>query len=194
MSVDARRSAIIDTRPWEQFRAGHVPGSLSFPLGKAFNTDAGSMVRDTEDIYLVVAERRLEEVVRDLVRVGLDRILGWCPPEEFAHVDRSALSTIDEIGVDRALGLVESGRVAVLDVRQATEFADGHVPGATNIAHTRLGGRMNEIPRGKRLLVHCRSGARSARAVAFLKRAGYDVVNLKGGMLAWEQSAARVEH
>jgi rhodanese-related sulfurtransferase len=58
----------------------------------------------------------------------------------------------------------------------------------------RLAGRMDEVPEGGQLLVNCRSGARSARASAYLKRAGYDVVNLKGGMLAWEKSTATVEN
>jgi hydroxyacylglutathione hydrolase len=191
--LDAKAVAIIDTRGWDAFRAGHIPGSLSFPLTKSFNTDAGSMVRDTEDIYLVIEGSELEEAVRDLIRVGLDRIKGWIPPAEVNAAPKAQLATLDEISIDDAVGLVASHSVAALDVRRATEFAGGHLPGAVNIAHTRLAGRMDEVPRGSKLLVNCRSGARSARAAAFLKRAGYNVVNLKGGMLAWEKSAAAVE-
>ena len=189
--LDASAVAIIDTRAWETFRAGHVPGSLSFPLTSSFNTDAGSMVKDTEDLYLVIDERRLEEAIRDLIRIGLDRIKGWCPADEVSAL--GSLATIDEVAVDEAIGLVESHAVKVLDVRRQTEFAGGHLPGALNIAHTRLAGRLGEAPQDERLLVNCRSGVRSARASAYLSRAGYDVVNLQGGMLAWEKSAAAVE-
>ncbi len=191
--VDAKSAAIIDTRPWEQFRAGHLPGSLSFPLTKSFNTDAGSMVKDTEDIHLVVEHERLEEAVRDLIRVGLDRIKGWCDPSDVSRGDARSLATIEEINPEDAAGLVESGEVCVLDVRRAAEFAGGHLPGATNVAHTRLAARMDEVPTGGKLLVNCRSGSRSARASAYLAREGFQVVNLKGGMLAWEQKAAPVE-
>jgi len=190
-SLDPDSVAIVDTRAWDQFRAGHIPGSLSFPLTKSFNTDAGSMVRDTEDIYLVVDPERLEEAIRDLVRIGLDRIKGWCPPDEITT--SSGLNTIDEIDVEDAIGLMESRDIGVLDVRRRTEFDEGHLPGALSIAHTRLAGRIDEVPRDTRLLVNCRSGARSARASAYLKRAGWDVINLKGGMLAWEKAAATVE-
>jgi hydroxyacylglutathione hydrolase len=135
----------------------------------------------------------LDEAIRDLIRVGLDNIKGWCPASEVGVMP--GLATIDEVDVDEAVSaLVESHQVKVLDVRRQTEFAGGHLPGAVNVAHTRLAGRMDEVPEGGRLLVNCRSGARSARASAYLKRAGYDVVNLKGGMLAWEKSTASVEN
>ncbi len=190
-TLDAKVVAIIDTRAWDDFRSGHVPGSLSFPLSKSFNTDAGSMVLDTEDMYLVIEESNLEEAIRDLIRVGLDRFKGWCPASEVSATP--GLATIDQVSVREALGLVESRQVAVLDVRRATEFAGGHLPGAVNIAHTRLAGRMDEVPTGSKLLVNCRSGVRSARASAYLARQDIDVINLEGGMLAWEQSAAAVE-
>jgi len=191
--VDATAVAIADTRPWDEFRAGHVPGSLSFPLIRSFNTDAGSMIRDTQDIYLVIEEDRLEEAVRDLVRIGLDRLRGWCPASELARAEPDSLATIREVSVDEAVGRMESDRWGVLDVRRATEHAEGHIPGSTNIAHTRLMGRLDEVPNDTELLVHCRSGERSARATAFLQRAGYRVVNLRGGFLAWERAAATVE-
>ncbi|MGE0480841.1 MAG: rhodanese-like domain-containing protein [Phycisphaerae bacterium] len=184
--LDARQVAIVDTRPWSEFRAGHIPGALSFPLSRSFNTDAGSMVREDEEIYLVIDPARLEEAIRDLIRVGLDRIKGWCPAAEVAAAG-APLATIREIDAQAADALVRGGRVRVLDVRRATEFDEGHIPSATNIAHTRLAARMNETPRDKPLLVHCRSGARSARACAFLQRAGLEVMNLAGGMLAWDE-------
>lgn len=189
--LDASSVAIVDTRNWDDFRSGHIEGSLSFPLTKSFNTDAGSMVRDSDEIYLVIDEDQLDEAIRDLIRVGLDNIKGWCPADEVAAFP--GLATIDEVSVEEAIGLLKSHQVNLLDVRRQTEFAGGHLPGAFNVAHTRLAGRIDEVPQGGRILVNCRSGARSARASAFLKRAGYDVVNLKGGMLAWEQSTGAVE-
>lgn len=193
-ALDPKSVAIIDTRAWDSFRDGHIPGSLSFPLIKSFNTDAGSMVRDTEDIYLIIEEAELEAAVRDLVRVGLDRFKGWVPPSEIETAPADRLATIGETTVEEAVGMVESRQVAVLDVRRATEFAGGHLPSATNIAHTRLMGRMDEVPPGSTLLINCRSGVRSARASAFLARQGREVINLKGGFLAWEKAAATIEH
>ncbi|MEC7237431.1 MAG: MBL fold metallo-hydrolase, partial [Pseudomonadota bacterium] len=67
--LDTSVVAIVDTRAWEDFRSGHIAGSLSFPLTKSFNTDAGSMVKDSDDIYLVIDEGDLDEAIRDLIRV-----------------------------------------------------------------------------------------------------------------------------
>ncbi len=190
-ALDPQHVAIVDTRPWDQFRAGHVAGSLSLPMIKSFSTDAGSLVRDTEDIYLIVEPAQLEQAVRELIRVGLDRIVGWLPSSEIAG---QGLASVSEIEPAEARSHFAEHSADPLDVRRATEFAEGHVPSAVNIAHTRLMGRMGEVPTGKPLIVNCRSGVRSARACAYLQRAGREVFNLKGGFLAWEASGADVQH
>lgn len=189
-SLDASRVALLDLRDWPTYRAGHLAGAMSFELGNTFGTDVGSMVRDDEDIYLIIDEQRLEEAVRDLVRIGLDRIIGWCPADEFDRNPPPGLIGLDEIGVDQARGLIEDRAVRVLDVRRMSEFSQGHIEHAVNIAHTRLASRMDEVPEGSTLLINCRSGKRSARAAGYLQRAGYEVLNLEGGYLAWESSTA----
>lgn len=187
-SVDPKATAITDTREWAEFRDGHVPGSLSLPLIKSFNTDAGSMIGANEPMILIVEPDRLDEAVRDLIRIGLDRVEGWVDASTIGEYEDGshALVTTREIEPGAAEELVESGKVSVLDVRRKTEYAEGHIDGATNIAHTRLASRMSEVPEGT-LLVHCRSGVRSARASAYLQRLGHEVINLKGGFLAWER-------
>ncbi len=188
-ALNPKAVAIIDTRPWDDFRSGHVPGSLSFPLIKSFNTDAGSMVKDTEDIFLIVEPDKLEEALRDLIRIGLDRIVGWCPADDITHAANIASATIKEVSAEGARSLLEHQEVNPLDVRRATEFAQGYVPGAVNLAHTRIASRLDEVPTGKTLLVNCQGGIRSARACAFLTRDGHKVINLFGGYLAWEQAS-----
>lgn len=188
-AVSGAKVAIIDTRPWESFRAAHVPGSLSIPLARSFNTDAGSLVGETEEIYLIVDADRLQEAIRDLIRIGLDRIVAWCTPADLESAVPRAAATTRQVTAPEAKALIDAGRVHILDVRRATEFADGHINGAQNIAHTRLAARIDEVPKGKPVLVHCRSGVRSALAAAYLSRAGYDVLNMQGGFLAWEQAA-----
>lgn len=192
--LDTKKVALVDTRPWDEFRRGHVPGALWLPSGKSFNTDAGSIIKDTEEIYLIIEPSRLEEAVRDLIRVGLDRFGGWFDASDIAHYPdaKHAFATIDEVDSEKAAELLEAQRMRVLDVRRATEYAEGHISGATNIAHTRLASRMDEVPQGSKLLVNCKLGGRSAVASAYLKRQGYDVTNLKGGITAWDKSRQRV--
>lgn len=74
--------------------------------------------------------------------------------------------------------------LAVLDVREQVEWVHGHIEGAVHIPLSTLPERMSDVPDGQ-VLVVCKIGGRSARAVAYLAQTGHDVVNLDGGMLEW---------
>jgi hydroxyacylglutathione hydrolase len=184
---DDRGRVVVDTRPWDAFRAGHVPGSLYAPLGGSFLGVAGSYVRPEDEIILVVEPARCEQAVRALVRIGLDNITGIVPPDALERSDIER-STAPEIDVAELRRRWEAGDAIVLDWRRASEHAAGAIRGAHNVAHTRLLDRIDEIPRDRPILVHCRSGGRSAYATAMLRRAGFDAANVAGGMLAWEQA------
>jgi rhodanese-related sulfurtransferase len=73
----------------------------------------------------------------------------------------------------------------MLDVREPDEWQAGHIEGALHIPLADLPSRVGELPDEADLVVVCRSGGRSARAVAWLTRNGYDAINLDGGMGAW---------
>jgi rhodanese-related sulfurtransferase len=74
---------------------------------------------------------------------------------------------------------------AMLDVREADEWAAGHAPTAQHLPMSELTGRLAEVLDDDPLYVVCRSGGRSARVVAFLAGQGYPAVNVDGGMQAW---------
>ncbi len=194
--LDGTACAIVDTRAWGAFKTGHAKGALTLPLGNSFNTDAGSMIGEDEAIHLVVEPSRLDEAVRDLIRVGLDRIEGWLDASRMGEVAAAggAVETTPEIDVAAAQSMLAEVKPFVLDARRKVEFAEGHIAGAHNIAHTRLLARVAEVPKDRPILVNCRSGARSARACSLLQKHGYRVTNLAGGMLAWQESKAPVAH
>jgi phage shock protein E len=80
--------------------------------------------------------------------------------------------------------LVANGAV-LLDVRTQAEFSEQHIPGALNIPAHELEARLAELgPTTRPVVVHCRSGARSASAAQLLKRAGYEVLDI-GGIGNW---------
>lgn len=86
--------------------------------------------------------------------------------------------------------------VVVLDVRTPAEFAAGHVPGARNVSHDQLEGRLGELGelRGKDVVLYCRSGRRSALAADVLRKAGFtQLLHLDGDYLAWEAAHRPVE-
>lgn len=78
----------------------------------------------------------------------------------------------------------------LLDVRQPFEYQEEHIPGARLVPLAELSDRLGEIDKAKPVLVYCRSGHRSMAAAGLLESDGFDVINLKGGMSAWEGAAA----
>lgn len=179
----------LDTRPWDDFREGHLPGAISAPLDKSFNTIAASYIDPDDPIILIIDPARTDEAVRDLVRLGLDRIEGVLAPEDLAG---ARFVQTKEISVEQLKDRLAAGDAVMLDVRRATEFAEGHIPGAVNINHVRLALHLDRVPDDKPIYVNCRSGVRSARATALLERAGRDVTNIAGGFLAWERAGGKV--
>lgn len=81
--------------------------------------------------------------------------------------------------------LLAAGGVNLVDVREADEFASGHLPGAINLPLSAFLERYGELDKEKFYHIICRSGARSAQACAFLEEEGYDVTNVAGGTIAW---------
>src|SRR6476469_5132702 len=73
---------------------------------------------------------------------------------------------------------------SVLDVREPVEWEHGHIDGAVHIPLMDLPQRLPEVPNGH-VVVVCKIGGRSARAVAYLQEQGIDAVNLEGGMVEW---------
>ena len=75
----------------------------------------------------------------------------------------------------------------LVDVREPAEFAQGTLPDAINIPLGELPNRLAELDPTRRVVLLCRSGGRSANAAQFLASSGFgDVVNLQGGMLAYD--------
>jgi rhodanese-related sulfurtransferase len=98
----------------------------------------------------------------------------------------------DPFGVPTAdISEIETDAVMV-DVREPHEFAAAPAPGAILIPLGELPHRLGELPDTDEapVVITCRSGNRSGRAVAWLTQQGFDVVNMDGGMLAW-QAAGR---
>jgi rhodanese-related sulfurtransferase len=87
--------------------------------------------------------------------------------------------------------LINRENALILDVRDESEFAAGHIPGAKNIPLAKLTERANELRKyqQKPVLVNCQGGIRSATACAQLKKAGFTrLYNLKGGVKAWNDA------
>lgn len=82
----------------------------------------------------------------------------------------------------------------LIDVREPDEWAAGHAPKARHIPLGQLEQQLGTLPRNRELLFICRSGARSAQAMATARRAGLTTArNVRGGLLAWQRAGLPVE-
>lgn len=82
---------------------------------------------------------------------------------------------------------------ALIDVRETFEFVMGHIPGSTNIPLSEFIDRLGEVPK-ERVVLICRSGARSEEAARYLLQNGYSsIVNLIGGTMGWRSAGYHLE-
>jgi rhodanese-related sulfurtransferase len=104
----------------------------------------------------------------------------------------NGIKEIDAPELARWLG-DQRDELRVIDVRQMPEIVAGTVPGADAIPLHTLPLKVNELNRETKLVLICRSGARSAQACMFLAQQGFEnVYNLRGGMIAWAQTGQTI--
>lgn len=190
---------VIDTRSADAFATGHVPGTVSIPFNDSFVTWAGWLVPYGEPIHLIVdagAGDRLRDAVRALGLIGLDQVAGVFHASAVEHWTQQfgPLATVPQVTPAALADGAGDAPPVVIDVRSSTEWADGHLPGARHIPLGYLPDRLAEVPRDRRVVLQCRTGARSAIAASLLRRHGVlQVANLSGGIVGWMAAGQAVE-
>jgi rhodanese-related sulfurtransferase len=103
--------------------------------------------------------------------------------------------TVPDVPEIDVAGLAEArtGGAPLIDVRQPEEWEEFRAPGAVLIPLGELLERIEEVPTEGTVYVICRTGARSAKAVAYLRSVGIDAVNVAGGTLAWHDAALPID-
>ncbi len=189
-------ATVVDTRPVAEWARGHVPGTLSVPLGKSFATWAGSVLPYDRPFYLIVDDARVDEAVHDLAAIGLDAPGGYATPDvvDAWAAEHGPAATLADADPAEADELRAAGAVEIVDVRNGSEWAAGHIPGSRNLPLGRLAERIGELPRDRPLVVHCQSGARAGVAISLLKARGFrDVRHLAGDWAEWSRAGRAAE-
>jgi hydroxyacylglutathione hydrolase len=174
-------AVMVDARPVIEYAAGHVPGSLSIPLRDAFATWLGWVAPHRQPLIVIrSADQDPDEIAWQAAKIGYDNLAG--------EVGGGIEAWRSEGLPVTSTGLVRAGHVAgpeALDVRQRSEYADGHIPGARHVELGALVARAGELP-GQPMVVMCGHGERAATAASLLERAGRkDISVLVGGPDDW---------
>lgn len=101
-----------------------------------------------------------------------------------------------QVGTLEATRIMNQSGALVLDVREAKEFAQGHLPKARNIPVREISNRLEELGKykAKPVIVTCAGGPRAAAAARLLRKSGFtQVYQLKGGLKSWQQASLPLE-
>jgi glyoxylase-like metal-dependent hydrolase (beta-lactamase superfamily II)/rhodanese-related sulfurtransferase len=187
-AVLADGGQLVDVRPAGVYAAGHVPGALAIPLRDAFATWLGWLVADpaTPLVFVTGPGQDLDELVWQALKIGYERLAGL--------LDGGMAAWAAAGHPVRATPRVRPGQVdpaQVLDVRQANEYAAGHLPGARHVELGALGERAGELT-GAPVVTMCSRGERATTAASLLERAGNgEVAVLTAGAAAWAEATGR---
>jgi rhodanese-related sulfurtransferase/glyoxylase-like metal-dependent hydrolase (beta-lactamase superfamily II) len=172
---------VIDVRPPTAYAAGHIPGSLAIPLRDAFAIWLGWLVPDPATPLAMVAGPGQDpcEVTWQALKIGYENLAGvlagGVPAWQAAGQPMATTRLLTPGQVDPA---------TVIDVRQASEYASGHLPGARNIELGALASHAGV--HGGPVVTMCGHGERAVSAASVLERAGHTAVAvLPGGPPEW---------
>jgi glyoxylase-like metal-dependent hydrolase (beta-lactamase superfamily II)/rhodanese-related sulfurtransferase/TusA-related sulfurtransferase len=183
---------VLDLRDVADFGEGHVPGALNVWIdGPQFAERVAGLAPTGTRILLMGAPSDVDRAVTALSRVGVDDIVGFL---QWGMVEwRSEgfpVATVPQITVHDLAAWLEQGRaVAVVDVREPSEWDDGHIDGALHLPMFETVARLAEVPADRPKAVVCAGGLRSSAVISALQRQGLSGFhNVTGGMAAWAKA------
>ena len=183
------KSQILDVRDAAEYAKGHLAGSINIGLGGQFATWAGTLLDRVRPIVIIAEPGREQEAALRLGRIGFDHVKGYLRGGMEALAGRPDLvwptERVTPLAIAEELGKADSP--LVLDIRNPSEWTTKHIEGGVNIPLSHLQERIGELPRDRRIAVHCAGGYRSSIAVSILHQYGLThLMEMAGGLAAWE--------
>ena len=183
---------VVDVRHQRRFAAGHIPDSFGIRVDAPLIVWAGWVIPFGSRIVLLgeSADQR-EEATRQLIRIGYDDVLGYVEGGVDAWAKEYPVETVQTISPKELRERLSE--VMLMDVRQLSEWQEGHIAGAVHFEGGRVPWEPLPFPMDKPLVVQCASGNRSMVAISVLKRRGiHNVIQLDGGITKWKMSGFEV--
>jgi hydroxyacylglutathione hydrolase len=189
LSMGGAGAHILDVRDATEYAKGHLLGSINIGLGGQYATWAGTILDRTKPIVIVAEPGREQEAALRLGRIGFDHVRGYLSGGMEALANRPDLVCPTELVSAQAAAeeLATTEPPLVLDIRNPHEWAARHIADSVNIPLSHLQKRIAEIPRDRRIAVHCAGGYRSSIAASILHQHGItNLFEVAGGLAAWE--------
>lgn len=171
---------VLDVRPTGAFTAGHRPGAVGIPIGgNSFATKTAFVLPDRPLIIHATDEAEALRAARSLAAVAIFDLAGW---EEGGGKER-----LHPVSIDELEQLLADGAVELLDVREADERDEGHIPGSRHLPYrTARAAAEAGLLDGRPVVTICESGPRAVIAASILQSAGIDARPvLDGGVTTW---------
>jgi hydroxyacylglutathione hydrolase len=180
---------ILDVRDAAEYAKGHLAGSINIGLGGQYATWAGTVLDRAKPIVIIAEPGREKEAALRLGRIGFDYVTGYMQGGMEALVGRPDLVWPTERVSAPVVAeeLASAGPLLLLDVRNPREWTSKHIERSVNVPLNRLQERIAEVPRDRRIVVHCAGGYRSSIAASILQQHGItNLTEMAGGLAAWE--------
>ena len=180
---------VLDVRDASEYAKGHLAGSINIGLGGQYATWAGTVLDPARPIVIIAEPGRAQEAALRLGRIGFDGVRGYLRDGMEALAERQDLVWPTErvSALMLAEELESVSPPVVIDIRGAGEWSAKHLSSSINLPLGQLQKRIREVPRDRKIAVHCAGGYRSSIAVSILGQHGItNVIELAGGIAAWE--------
>jgi hydroxyacylglutathione hydrolase len=183
---------VLDVRHGTKFGAGHIPNSYGIRVDAPLTTWAGWLIPFGSRIVLVgESTDQIIAATRQLIRIGYDDLIGTLEGGIEAWAREYPIETITSIDTKELRERL--GEVMLIDVRQRSEWDEGHILGAIHFEGGRVAWEALPFPHDKPLAVHCSSGNRSMSVSSVLRRRGYrNVIQVEGGIKQWGKNGFEI--
>ncbi|OZC41668.1 MBL fold metallo-hydrolase [Rhodococcus sp. WWJCD1] len=188
----AAGTRVLDARSVDDFAAGHLRGSINVGFDGRFAETGGMVAEVGGRILLIAYPGEEQEAALRLARIGSDNVTGYLgigrdgafPTELATLVETAPRTTVEQLDL-----MLAAEEVTLIDIRNPGERDFGTIPGAIPIPLAQLRTRLDQVPTGKPIVMHCAGGWRSSVAASLLRAQGFeDVSDLFGGYDAWAET------
>lgn len=189
---------LLDVRTHLPFGGAHIVGAYNIWYSPMLSTWSGWLLPYDHPILLLLENKdQCDEVVRQLLRVGLDDVSGHVDGGMSAWVQAGLpFVRLPQLSVHELNEMLSLGEtIKIVDVRTAAEYDDGHIAGAMNTHAGEIKNICHDLQREAAIATVCGGGNRSSIAASILQQHGVtNAYNVAGGMTAWVNSGYNIDN